>query len=199
MSSTSYEAVKKFEDVIAEYTGAKYAVAVDSCCNALFLCCKYSMVTVATIPKRTYPGVACAIINSGGKVEFADSAWVRSYQLKPYKIHDCALLFEAGMYVKGSLMCLSFHVKKPLPIGRGGMILTDSKKAADWFRKARFDGRSECSLADDNINMVGWNMYMTPEQASRGLLLFETGWHSSMLLFAKNQGYPDLSKIKAYK
>ena len=26
---------------------------------------------------------------------------------------------------------------------------------------------------DDPINSVGWNMYMTPEQAARGIELFE--------------------------
>ncbi len=36
-----YNIVRMFEEEMAHYTGAKYAVSVDSCTNALFLCCKY--------------------------------------------------------------------------------------------------------------------------------------------------------------
>ena len=39
-----YQIVKMFEEEIAAYTGAKYAVTVDSCTNALFLVCKYLQV-----------------------------------------------------------------------------------------------------------------------------------------------------------
>ena len=47
------------------------------------------------------------------------------------------------MYIKGSFMCLSFHVKKLLPIGKGGMILCDDREAVNWFKQARYEGRSE--------------------------------------------------------
>ena len=40
-------------------------------------------------------------------------------------------------------MGLSFHIKKQLPIGKGGMILTDDQQAVEWFKKARYEGRSE--------------------------------------------------------
>ena len=36
-----YQAVKDFEQTIAEYAGAKYGVAVESCTAALFLALKY--------------------------------------------------------------------------------------------------------------------------------------------------------------
>ena len=75
------------------------------------------------------------------------------------------------MYIPESFMCLSFHAKKLLPIGKGGMILCDNINAVNWFKKARYEGRSEKPYVDDNINSLGWNMYMTPEQASRGLSL----------------------------
>ena len=59
------------------------------------------------------------------------------------------------------------------------MILTDNKDAYDWFRTVRYEGRSISEdgvnyklYKDDNIKSLGWNMYMTPEQASRGLSLF---------------------------
>jgi dTDP-4-amino-4,6-dideoxygalactose transaminase len=70
-------------------------------------------------------------------------------------------------------MCLSFHIKKHLKIGKGGMILTDNDLAVDWFKKARYEGRSECNYANDNIGMLGWNMYMTPQEAAHGLALMQ--------------------------
>ena len=36
-----YKIVSMFEECIADYTGAPYALSIDSCTNALFLTCKY--------------------------------------------------------------------------------------------------------------------------------------------------------------
>lgn len=200
MNISAYNIVDAFEKTIAEYAGAKYGVAVDSCCNALFLSCIYDKVGVVRIPKVTYPGVACSIIHAGGKIKFHNDHWSGGYFLSPNLIVDSALRFKEDMYVKGSFYCLSFHAKKHLTIGRGGMILTDNKKAYEWFKRARFDGRNAVPLAQDKITMLGWNFYMTPEQAARGLTLFnflkdkclpDIDW--------RTQGYPDLSKIKAYR
>ena len=52
MKHNPYKIVKMFEEEIAEYTGAKYAVSVDSCTNALFLCCTYLNVDEVIIPMR---------------------------------------------------------------------------------------------------------------------------------------------------
>jgi dTDP-4-amino-4,6-dideoxygalactose transaminase len=100
----------------------------------------------------------------------------------------------------GGLHCLSFHAKKLLPIGRGGIILTDDANADAWLRLARFDGREECDLSGQGeFRVIGWNAYMQPEQAARGLLLFASAKHKEMPdLDVEAQGYPDLSKSEAY-
>ncbi len=199
MSFTSHDITKRFEEEVAEYAGSKYAVAVDSCCNALFLCCKYIGIENVTIPSFTYPGVACSIINAGGNIKFSNKSWNGTYKLDPYPIIDGALRFKRGMY-EGGLHCLSFHAKKHLPIGRGGMILTNDFEAYWWLKKARFDGRSAVPLSEDNITFVGFNMYMTPEQAARGLTLFDIIKNKELDdIESDKQGYPDLSKIEAYK
>ena len=36
-----WENVETFEKLVADYSGSKYAVAVDSCTNAIFLSVKY--------------------------------------------------------------------------------------------------------------------------------------------------------------
>ena len=46
----AFDSVRAFEKCVADYAGSKYAVAVDSCTNALFLCCKYFKVNEVTIP-----------------------------------------------------------------------------------------------------------------------------------------------------
>jgi dTDP-4-amino-4,6-dideoxygalactose transaminase len=195
----AYSIVNHFEETISNYAGARYGVAVESCTAALFLSCLYKQVQWAHIPKYTYPGVACSIIHAGGKVCFTDEAWSGIYRLRPYEIYDSALRFQRGMYIRGSLYCLSFHAKKHLPIGRGGMILTDDKDAYKWLRKARFDGRNECSLKEDNIDSLGFNMYLTPEQAARGLMLFGNIENECLEdLDVEKQAYVDLSKIKVY-
>ncbi len=168
-----FKIVEAFEQRMAEYTGAPYAVAVDSCTNALFLCCSYLSVEKVWLPKRTYLSVPQSVIHAGGKIVLEDRAWKGVYQLKPYPIWDAAKRLTGGMYLKGQLMCLSFHIKKLLPIGKGGMILTDDLMAVRWFKKARYEGRSAVPYHEDNIEMLGWNMYMTPEQAARGLTLMQ--------------------------
>lgn len=195
-----YEIVKEFEEQIAKWSGSKYAVAVESCTAALFLSLLYKDVRDKTvwIPKNTYPSVPCSIINAGGHVKFNSDKWIGVYELEPFGIFDGALRFQPNMY-EGGLHCLSFHMKKHLPIGRGGMILTNDIDAYKWLKKARFDGRDEVPLQDDSLDMIGWNMYMTPEQAARGLQLFSTIHFQNLEdLPVDKQGYPDLSQYPIY-
>ena len=174
-----YSIVSDFEESVASFAGYKHAVAVESCTAALFLCLQYrkgSFDGDVVIPKYTYPGVAASIVNSGYKITFADFEWqhIGWYRLCPLDIIDSAKYIAKDMHgaMAGNSACLSFHAKKVLPVGRGGMVLTDSKEEYEWLKLARFDGRHECPLEKDTIEMPGWNMYMTPEQAARGLLLF---------------------------
>lgn len=178
---------------MARYTGAPYAVAVDSCTNALFLACHYLKVKKVELPSRTYVSVPCSVIHAGGRVCFKDYEWHGDYRLDPYPIVDSACRLEPGMYVKGHHVCISFSANKPLNIGKGGMILCDDAEAHEWYRKARYEGRSEVDILHDNFEMLGWNMYMTPEQAARGLQLLSFYTPSS-----RKREYPDLSVFPVF-
>lgn len=164
--------IRQFEDTIAEYCGAPYGIAVESCTAALLLSCLYLKVKEVIIPKKTYYSVPFSIRHAGGTVKFSDIEWQGAYQLRPYPIIDSAMSFKKGMYKPGEFRCLSFQYSKHIPIGRGGMILTDDEVAAEWFRLARNDGRQEIPKEKDRVTINGWNFYMTPEQAARGLSLF---------------------------
>ena len=95
-------------------------------------------------------------------------------------------------------MCLSFHIKKTLSIGKGGMILTDDANAVEWFKKARYEGRSEKGYQDDNVQMLGWNMYMTPQEAAHGLALMQN-YPEHMPDLGENEGYKDLRTNDVFK
>ena len=197
-----FKIVQMFEEEIAEYTGAPYAVAVDSCTNALFLTCKYLKVKEVTIPSQTYLSVPMSIMQAGGEVVFDKTSrtnhWQGLYQLKPYPIYDSAKRFTSNMYIPGSFMALSFHIKKQLPIWKGGAILCDNKKAYEWFKKARYEGRSEKYYKDDDIEFLGWNMYMTPQQAAEGLCLLQSYPVHNEDFYEVN-GYRDLTEFKVFK
>jgi dTDP-4-amino-4,6-dideoxygalactose transaminase len=197
-----FKIVQMFEEEVADYTGAKYAVSVDNCTNALFLVCKYLNVGDVIIPSKTYLSVPQSIIHAGGNVIFdrtnETNEWKGIYQLKPYPIYDSAKRFTSDMYISNTFMCLSFHIKKHLKISKGGMILTDNEDAVKWFKKARYEGRSEKLYHQDDIDMLGWNMYMSPQQASHGLSLMQNiPTHNDDL--GENDGYRDLTEFTVFK
>jgi dTDP-4-amino-4,6-dideoxygalactose transaminase len=211
MANGVHKITKDFEDKLCEYTGAKYAVAVDSQSNALFLALYYENIKGKDIeiPSRTYPSVPCEIIHAGGNVKFKKikgETLKGSYQLYPTKVWDSALSFTYNMYKPNTHMCLSFTGPyKHLKLGKGGAILTDDEKAYKWFKKARFSGRDECSYHDDNFDInpvIGWNFYMLPQIAANGLLLMTQFYNLDGT--PKNNldielPYPDLSKFNIYK
>jgi hypothetical protein len=124
-----------------------------------------------------------------------------AYRLEPTNVWDSALRFTNNMYIPGQHMCISFTGPyKHFKLSKGGAILTDNHDAYLWFRRARYSGRRECSYHDDNFDMLGWNFYMMPELAARGLLLmnqFYTG-ETPRDLPDLEMSYPDLSNFKIY-
>jgi hypothetical protein len=159
-----------------------------------------------SIPSRTYPSVPCEIIHAGGKVKFKKiegKTLKGAYQLKPTKVWDSALRFTHNMYIKETHMCISFTGPyKHFKLSKGGAILTDDYDAYLWFKRARYSGRRECSYHDDNFDMLGWNFYMMPELAARGLLLmgqfYDRLTGKPILNEDLELPYPDLSKFEIY-
>jgi dTDP-4-amino-4,6-dideoxygalactose transaminase len=212
MAKGIYKVTEEFEEKLAEYTGAKYAVTLDNMSNGLFLSLYYEnkikgrTLDIITIPSRTYPSVPCEIIHAGLKVEWKpvkNKTLTGAYQLEGSNVWDSALSFTSDMYKPGTHMCVSFTGPyKHFKLSKGGAILTDDLDAYHWFKRARYSGRRECSYHDDNLDMIGWNFYMMPELAARGLLLMNQFYntdgskkHNEDLTLP----YPDLSKFKVYK
>jgi dTDP-4-amino-4,6-dideoxygalactose transaminase len=182
-------------------------VTVDNQSNGLFLALMYENVkgTEITIPSRTYPSVPCEIAHAGAKINFKKvkgKTIKGAYQLEPTNIWDSALSFTYNMYKPGTHMCVSFTGPyKHFKLSKGGAILTDSEEAYRWFRRARYSGRRECSYHEDHFDMLGWNFYMMPELAARGLLLmgqFYTSKGEPKSQPDLELPYPDLSKFEVY-
>jgi dTDP-4-amino-4,6-dideoxygalactose transaminase len=168
------EVVDIFEKKVADFCGSKFAVAVDCCSNAIFLILKYiNNPQKVKIPYFTYASVPMQILHAGYEFEFIEKEWSGIYKLDPLDVWDFAGRWTKGMY-EGGYAALSFQIKKRLPIGRGGMILCDDYEAYTWFKKACYDGRDlEKNYMEDDIEMLGWHMYMTPEDAARGIILMD--------------------------
>jgi dTDP-4-amino-4,6-dideoxygalactose transaminase len=207
MAKGIYQITEDFESSLGKYTGAPYVVTVDNQSNALFLALMYEKVSglEITIPSRTYPSVPCEIIHAGGKVKFEKvegTTLKGAYQLSPTNVWDSALRFTADMYIPNTHMCISFTGPyKHFKLSKGGAILTDNENAYKWFKRARYSGRNECSYHEDNFDMLGWNFYMMPELATRGMLLMNQFYNIDG---SKKENpdlelpYPDLSKFEIY-
>jgi len=207
MSKGVYKVTEEFEEELSKYTGAPFVITVDNASNALFLSLMYENIKgkKITIPNRTYPSVPCEIIHAGGKVKFKviDGKTIKgAYQLEGSKVWDSALSFTYNMYKKNTHMCISFTgPHKIFKLSKGGAILTDDYNAYLWFKRARYSGRRECSYFEDNFDMIGWNFYMMPELAARGLLLIKQFYDINgkpKINEDLEYPYPDLSQFDIY-
>lgn len=174
-----------FEREVAYFAGSQYAVSTDCCTHAIELALRLKAELgeirhgdTIIIPEYTYVSLPMTIAKLGLKFKFHDLKWEGLYKLDAPGITtvvDGAVRWRKDMYIYGSLHCLSFQIKKRIPIGRGGMILTDNKDYYDWLRFARYDGRDmDTRYTDKNhIKTYGYHYYMTPEDAARGLILMQ--------------------------
>ena len=198
-----------FEKKVAKFAGSKYGVAVNSSSRGIFLCLKYYQAmygnqkdfpTTITVPSRTYISVPMTVVNAGFKVKFEDIKWKGIYDLEPFNLVDGATRWTKDMYVgDGALQVVSFQVKKRIPIGAGGMILTDDKKEYEWLKLASHDGRNmNVHNGDDEFAIIGWHMNMIPEDAARGILLIDSVPEVNEDVYSW-ENYYDISKRKVFK
>jgi dTDP-4-amino-4,6-dideoxygalactose transaminase len=206
VSLNPYDVVRQFEAALCDYTGANYAVTVNSCSMAILLavaCCrqvtmKFSEGSAISIPKRTYVSVPMSIIHAGCKPTFRDEQWFGHYRLVPTPIWDSARRFTSDMFMPNTMQCVSFHWSKILGIQQGGAILHDNPYADEWLRRARFDGRGEgVAPKDDYFHMLGWHCYMSPEIAATGLMKLRSLPRQNADL--PNDAYPDLSTMDIFR
>lgn len=170
----TFDVVEEFERQVAEFTGARHCVAVSTGTNAIFLALRLERIrlgpSTVTCPARTFVSVPMQVLHARFALRLIDMSWHGTYRLNPTRVHDSALRFRRGMF-DGGLECLSFHARKHLNIGEGGAVITDDDEDAEWLRAARNSGRQPPDFKAEDVTMLGWNFYMTPEKAARGLHL----------------------------
>lgn len=199
--SQPWEVVDIFEKKLASFFGSTYAVATDSCTHALelsLLLLNNPTVTVQ-VPVHTYMSVPMMLEKIRQPWQFYNTPWQNYYTLSPLPVIDAAFQWEPNSYVADSLMCISFQFKKHIAIGRGGAILTDNKEHYNRLQKMCRDGRDRTLLQEeDNVTEIGYHYYMTPEDAARGILLFDQQ-HNAPSLPRNWQNYKILSDYEVFK
>src|SRR3954447_2373731 len=218
--------VQEFEEKFADYTGAKYAVAVSNCTTALHLAMIVSGIDEGDeviCPSMSYIATANAIKYVGATPVFAE-VQPGTYNLNPVDcekkitektkailiVHQIGLpadidafktlcnkyhleLIEdaacaAGSVYKGTkigshseLVCFSFHPRKVISTGDGGMITTNREDYYNRLKLLRQHGMSindrvrheaKKIVFEDHVE-VGYNYRMTDIQAAVGIKQLE--------------------------
>jgi len=78
----------------------------------------------------------------------------------------------------GNLSCFSFHPRKTISVGEGGMLMTDNPEIADHARRLRSHGASisdharhaKKGLVTEEYREIGYNYRMTDVQAAIGIV-----------------------------
>jgi dTDP-4-amino-4,6-dideoxygalactose transaminase len=196
----SFEIIKQFENEIAKFFGSPYAIAVDSCTHGIELCLRYTKETKINVPKRTYLSVPFLAEKMGLEREWRDEEWEDYYTVNygDKRIIDAAVLWKKNSYIPNTFMCISFQYQKHLSLGRGGIILLDNEIDYLSLKKMSYDGRlPNVPWRDQDIDMVGFHYYMTPETAQLGLDKLELAINTPPRKWSVTD-WPDLTEMKIF-
>lgn len=218
--------VKLFEQTLAEYVRAPFAVACNSCTSALQIALEILGVgpgDEVILPSFTFIATANAVVHRGAVPVFADID-PRTYNIDPHAVEKlvtertkalipvdqvglpadldpileiarrrnlhvledaaCALgsLYK-GRRVGGisEISCFSFHPRKLITTGEGGMLTTLSEELAMMARRLVSHGASVSDLARhqsdkpvvEEYPVFGYNYRMSDLQAAMGLAQFQ--------------------------
>lgn len=215
--------VKLFEEKMAQFTGATYAVAVNSCTSGQFLMSRIiglSPGDEVIVPSFTWISTANSIEFLGAKAVFCDidvdTFSINTKQIEQkitrktraiYPVHlfglpanmpeitrlarrhglkvveDCACGLggriggkHCGLFGQGGI--LSFHPRKSITTGEGGMILTHDSRTARMAASLRDHGAMKTDFARHHAKgsfllteyeHLGYNMRMTDFQGALGV------------------------------
>lgn len=197
-----FSAVHEFEMRVADFFGAPYAVATDCCTHAVELVLRYRNQQTICSPTHTYISIPMLAHKLGIELEWYDSDWTEMYEVNDSltpMIFDAATLWKKDSYIPYSYMCLSFQFKKHLSLGRGGMILLQDKEDAYLLRRMAYDGRGPgIAWAEQDIHMMGYHYYMTPETAQLGLDKLPDAIKRKPKTWSWKD-YPDLTKMRIFQ
>lgn len=213
--------VKEFEDQVADYIGAKYAIATTNCTSALHLALLSIGVTKGDeviVADYTFPATGHSVLYCGAIPIFVDIN-PNTYNIDPDKIeelitdktkaiipvHTFGQAAEMDKIVKiakeynlkiiedsacalgakyknsyagtiGDIGCYSFHARKGITTGEGGMVVTDDDYLAEKIRhlavfgmKSAWDREIGHKHSIPEFLDVGYNYKMSDITAAMGV------------------------------
>ena len=188
----SFDTLFKFEQELAEYTGAPYVVVTDCCAHAIELCIKLDMVKLTSFTAYTYLSIIQLMHNYNIYYTLTNETWIGEYRFHGTNIWDSARRLERNMYQPGMKQCLSFGNGKPLQLGRCGAILLDNLEQYQTLSKMRSDGRDlKQSPWQDHAVISGFHYCPTLETCALGIKLLSTIDERP-----KHHSYPDCRLVK---
>jgi dTDP-4-amino-4,6-dideoxygalactose transaminase len=192
-----FQAILDFEAAVCAYTGAPYCVTTDCCTHAIEIAFRLAHDGgPVQFPARTYLSVPMTMRKLNIEYELLDIEWRGGYKFEGSCIYDYARKFEMGMYVPGTIQCISFGMTKPIQIGLGGCLITDDANVYKEASKMRYDGRDIFNFSpwsEQKVFRVGYHYYLRPEECVVGLNLLES--QQFTLQQDKFYNYPDCRNI----
>ena len=171
----SFKALFDFEQVLADYTGAPYAILTDGCTHAIELCMRHDQVKRTQFTAFTYLSVPMLMHHLNIEYEMVTEKWTGEYQFYGTRIWDSARRLEPNMYNSGTMQCLSFGRGKPLQLGKVGAILLDDADAYRVMSRLRSDGRDLHIPWESETDLIlGYHYCPTLELCERGLKMLPT-------------------------
>lgn len=180
---------KEYEEAVADFTGYRFAIAVNSATAGLEICYKwyFSGLKYVYIPTLTFVATANVAYRQGLGIKFADaddktlagytpdvSVSYAGYPLQGDGLvaDDAHYLFrDMAQYGRYKARVLSHHAIKTLGnSGEGGTILTDDEEFAMFALEYRNHGRDSNGLtvfAGSNCRMTDIQAALLLEQLSR--------------------------------
>ena len=192
-----FNTVEIFENKIAEFFGAPYAVAFDSCTHGIEACLYLTKAKKIIVPKRTYVSIPFLAKKINISLEWKDENWQDYYYLTE-NIIDAAVLWKPKSFINRTFMSLSFQFQKHLSLGRGGAVLCSNIQEYEALKKLSYDGRlPNIPWRQQNIQTFGLHYYMTPETAQMGIDRLEDAISSTPKKWLVTD-WPDLTLLKVF-
>lgn len=177
------DAIEEFEKALGEFvkTSEKQGigvVALDHVSHAIELGLRFQPPKMySTIPERTHINVPLVLKQLGIEYMLTDDKWENMYRIEGSIVYDSSRyltekMFELDNPNQKRIVVVSFDSESPLNIGYGAALITNSKLAYEYAKKAAYGGRdSEVPYWEDQKE-YGAECYhygMRPADAIAGL------------------------------
>lgn len=201
MNNIDFKTVELFEQKIAEFFGAPFAVACDSATSCMELALYFTKAQEINVNTHTYLSVAFLADKLKIKRNWVNERWENYYFLTDSVI-DGAVLWEKDVYKKpelnGKLVAISHQYQKHLSVGHLGSLLVPDKQTYDIIKKMSYDGREPViPWRNQNISTFGLHVYAQPELCEIALSKLENAINTKPRKWFY-EDWPDISKFDIF-